>query len=134
MIDKEILSKLYKENEKELEEQLQQTPIPVAPVVTQLEAKTGYFIRYFIRQVTDKDYVVEIDKKQYERLKSNPRFMVTTVKWKIIGKKETIKYNTGVNLHGVEEINRIAVANADLTFGGLRKYITNYLEYWIAEK
>lgn len=133
MIDRELLIKLYKNNERELTEQLQQTPSVVLPIVTQLDARNGYIMRYFVRQVNDKDYVLEVDKKQYENFKSNPRFIVASVKWKIVGKKETVKYNTGTNLFGVEDINRIAVANADLTFGGLRRYITNYLEYWISE-
>lgn len=133
MIDKELLNKLYKKKEQELNNILEPMPQTVPPVVTQTDAESGYLTRYFTRSVTDEDYIVEIDKKQHQILKNNPRFVTTTIKWKIKGQKETMRMQNGINLYGVEDINRIAVANADLTFGGLRKYITSYMEYWISE-
>lgn len=133
MIDKELMDKIYKKKEQELTAILEPMPHSVPPVVTQSDATSGYLMRYFVRSITDKDYIIEIDKKQYQSLKNNPRFITTSIKWKILGKKETMRMQNGINLYGVEDINRITVANADLTFGGLRKYITSYLEYWIAE-
>lgn len=133
MIDDDIIKKLYKESEQELRDTIDKMPIPTAPIVTQEDANVGYITRYFIRQVNDQVYVTEIDKTQYEDLKENPRFTTTTVKWKIIGKKETLRHTSGANLYGVEDQNRIAVADADLTFGGLRRYISSYLEYWVSE-
>lgn len=133
MIDKDLLEKLYKNKQQELTKILDPTPQPVLPIITQKDTEVGYLTRYFVRSVNDITYVVEIDKKQYQTFKNNPRFVTTSIKWKIVGKKETTKLSSGVNLHGVEDLNRITVANADLTFGGLHKYITNYLEYWVME-
>lgn len=133
MIDKELVNKLYKNQSEQLTNILESTPQQISPVITQSDSDAGYITRYFIRQANDKTFVTEIDKKQYERFKQNPRFAVVEIKWKIAGKLETIKYNTGVNLYGVKDQNRITVANADLTFGGLTNYISNYGEYWLRE-
>lgn len=134
MIDNELLEKFFINKKQELTSILEPHPYAVPPVVTQSDVSSGYITRYFVRVVNDREYVVEVDKKQYQNLKNNPRFVTTTVKWKIIGKKETITLQTGINLYGVEDLNKISVANADLTFGGLRKYISSYLDYWVAEK
>lgn len=133
MIDRESINKLYKNQSEQLENILESTPQQVFPTITQSDSDTGYIMRYFIRQANDKTFVTEIDTKQYERFKENPRFIVTEVKWKIVGKLETIKYNTGANLYGVKDQNRITVANVDLTFGGLRNYITDYAQFWLRE-
>jgi hypothetical protein len=133
MIDEELLSKIYKKDEVPLKEILDKMPVPKLPIITQRDVENKYIIRYFVRLVNDKDYVVEVDKGQYEEFSENPRFITTQIKWKIIGKKETLKLISGINIHGVEDQNKILVADADLTFGGLRRYITNYLGYWIAE-
>lgn len=134
MIDTKLLHLLYKSNEQELLTILDAMPNPVIPVVTQTDALEGFITRYFIHQVTDVNFILEVDKYQYEKFKENPRFAVTKIKWKIVGKKETIILNNNVNVYGVEDLNKIAVANVDLTFRGLRNYITNYLEYWFAEE
>lgn len=135
MIDTELLNKIYdKDKQSFITDVLDQNPRPATPIVTQTDATNGYLIRYFVRQVNDTSYVVEVDKKQYEQLKSNPRFVTTQIKWKIVGIKKTYTLNNGANLYGVEDQNRLTINNADLTFGGLSRYITNYLEYWVAEK
>jgi len=131
MINQDLLS-LFS-NRQELSNILEPMPQYVAPVITQQDADKGFINRYFIRQANDKTFVVEVDSSQYYRLKSNPRFVGGQVKWKIIGKLETIKLQTGINLYGVKDSNRIAVADADLTFGGLTTYITDYGEYWLRE-
>lgn len=134
MIDQKLLTFLYKNREQELKEFLEPIPQQVPPVVTQNDATSGYITRYFVRQINDKSYIVEVDKAQYQDFKNNPRFIVTKLKWKIVGRKETIKLNNGTNLYGIADQNKIAVSEADLTFGGLRSYITNYLEYWFSEE
>jgi hypothetical protein len=109
-------------------------PSQVLPTVTQTDAKNKFIMRYFVRQVTDKDFIVEVDNSQYEEFKENPRFITTTVKWKIVGKKQNMTLLNGVTIFGVEDTNRVVVSEADLTFGGLLKYITSYLGYWFAEE
>lgn len=134
MIDADLIQKLYKSDEQRLTRILDEMPAQSLPIVTQTDAKNGFIIRYFVRQVTDKGFIVEVDNSQYEELKENPRFVTTTVKWKIVGKKQNMTLLNGVTIYGVEDTNRVVVSEADLTFGGLLKYITSYLEYWFAEE
>lgn len=134
MIDQEILEKLYKSDEQRLTNILVSTPSQVLPTVTQKDAKNGFIIRYFVRQVTDVTFVVEVDQIQYEDFVDNPRFVTAKIKWKIVGKKENIKLPSGITIFGVEDINRVTISEADLTFKGLLNYITNYVEYWFADE
>jgi hypothetical protein len=133
-IDTKLLQSLYKSNEQQLTDILDKMPSQVLPTVTQTDAKEGFIIRYFVRQVTDKNFVVEVDNNQYQEFKENPRFVTTTVKWKIVGKKQNMTLSNGVTIFGVEDANRVTVSEADLTFGGLLIYITSYVEYWFAEE
>jgi hypothetical protein len=131
MINQDLLNLLSQK--KEIEQILEPMPQTIRPTVTQSDADNGFIMRYFIRQVNDKTFVVEVNENQFYRLENNPRFIGVEVKWKIVGKLETIKLPNGINLFGVKDENRITVADADLTFGGLRNYITNYGEFWLRE-
>ena len=134
MIDADLIQKLYKSDEQRLTRILDEMPTQSLPIVTQTDAKNGFITRYFARQVTDKGFIVEVDNSQYEELKENPRFVTVKIKWKIVGKKQNMTLLNGVTIYGVEDTNRVVVSEADLTFGGLLKYITSYLEYWFAEE
>lgn len=131
MINTELLNKLS--NAQEVQPILETMPQQVKPVVTQSDADNGFLVRYFVRQTNDKTFIVEVDKNQYTIFKNNPRFITVEIKWKLVGKQGTIKFKNGTNLYGTEDVNRIAVAEADLTFGGLRNYITDYKEFWLRE-
>lgn len=131
MIDQTLLSLL--KNGDELAEILENTPQHVKPVVTQSDADQGFLTRYFVRQTNDSSLIVEVDKNQYTRFKTNPRFISTQLNWKIVGKLNTVTFANGANLYGTKDLNRITVANADLTFGGLLKYIYDYGEFWLRE-
>lgn len=134
MIDSKLLNQLYPDKEKNYTKILLEFPTAIAPVVTQSDAEQGYLTRYFVRAANDISLVVEIDKKQFESLKKNPRFVTTSIKWKIVGKKETEYRPSGVPVYGTMDSNRQIVANADLTFGGLRTYIQDYGQFWVAER
>ena len=133
MLDDKAVQDFYKNQREELEELLDVNPTHVTPVVTQKDALQGFIVRYFVRPVNDVSMIVEVDKNQYENLKSNVRFICVMIEWRIVGKKETKMFPTGANIYGVGDLNRIEVANADLTFGGLTKYVNNYLEFWFSE-
>lgn len=134
MIDQELLEKLYDSDKERLTEILTSTPAQVLPTVTQVDVKNKFIMRYFVRQVTDKNFIVEVDNIQYEEFKENPRFVTVKIKWQIVGKKQNMTLLNGIVISGVQDTNRTVVSEADLTFGGLLRYITNYLEYWFAEE
>lgn len=118
----------------ELSKQLIVTPIYVKPVVTVSDAKTGVITRYFTYLLNEPLDVVEIDSDQYQRFKENPRFLTTSIEWKIVGEKNSTTTSFGVRVLGVEDFNRQQVTQADLTFKNLHKYITDYTEYWLGER
>lgn len=134
MIDRNLLNKLYPQKSQGLSKILLGNPTPVRPIVTQTDAEKTFLYRYFVRSVSDVDFVVEVDKKQYQELKKNPRFVTAEIKWKIVGKQNNENLQNNIIVYGTTDLNRQAVANADLTFGGLRKYIQDYAEFWVAEK
>lgn len=134
MIDNQLLNLLKKKSELTFVKGLTAAPVKVVPIVTQADAAKKVLTRYFVRQVNDKLSSVEIDKKQYDQFKLNPRFIVTSFDWKIVGKQDTEYLPSGVPIYGVADTNRQTVATEDLTFEGLRSYITNYLEFWVSEK
>jgi len=133
MINEFFLKKLYPFKRQQLSSVYEAQPTTVRPVITQGDAENGYVNRYFVRQVNDTTFVVEVDQTQYSKFSSNPRFIATTIKWKVVGKKEIEYLPSGTPVYGVIDINRQTVANADLTFGGLRKYIQDYAQFWVGE-
>jgi len=133
VIDNKLLNQIYPNRSKTFSESLQEIPTLVRPIVTTADYDSKFLVRYFVRSVNDDSHVVEVDKKQFDNLKNNPRFITTSVRWKIVGKKESQQIPSGAIVYGVLDTNRQTVANTDLTFGGLRKYIVDYGEFWISE-
>ena len=133
MIDSELLQKIYSTKAAEYTRFIDKMPSQTKPIITQQDVLNKYVIRYFLRIVNDKSFIIETNKREYSVFVSNPRFIGCELNWKIVGRKETIALKNGSNLYGVEDANRITVADADLTFGGLRTYISDYLEYWFSE-
>ena len=136
MTDRELFRKIYPAMKEKDIQKLEATPEYVRPTVTVKDRDNKFMIRYFVRTITDKNMVTEVDKKQYNEFKNNSRFVTTEIRWKIVGKKETIKKKTPsgeLELLGTIDSNKIIVTQADLTFGGLRNYITNYSEFWLGE-
>lgn len=131
MINNE-LSRLLYNRDGDTFKQLEILPYQSKLTVTKSDAIRGYIDRYFVKQVNDTSFIVEVNNQQYQEFQNNPRFITAHLKWKIVGKRENTIYN-GLTVPGVEEYNRMQVSEADLTFDGLRKYIASYLEYWVGE-
>jgi hypothetical protein len=131
MINDSLLAQLYPAGKrKQIAHLLETTPYVVKPIITQSDVTSKYIHRYFIRPVSDKTNIMEV---QYRQYKQNPIYIVADVKWKIIGQKETVITSGGARIPGVRDTNIQSVSVADLTFGGLSRYITNYLEFWYDE-
>jgi len=135
MIDIDLLNKIFNSelDRKNIAFASQETPVPYRPIITQNDARNGYITRYFTKLANTDTLIVEIDKKQYETLKNNPRFYTIEIRWKIVGKKETTKTASGVLNEGTADINKREVMEATLTMRGLRSYIRDYTEFWVGE-
>lgn len=133
-IDKDFLNQLYTPTgTDELLDVMRDAPTPYRPIITQSNAEDGFIIRYFVKQVSDKKNIVEVNDEEYNRLRDNPRFITTQIRWKIIGPTETVLTSAGIKNLGVRDYNLLEVSKTDLTFGGLHRYIRNYVEFWLAE-
>lgn len=135
MIDQDLLRKLFPEKLKAgvWAKYIDEKPVPYKPIITQEDVDNKFVVRYFIRLANTKDGIVEIDKKQYDILKKNPRYITTELKWKIVGRKETEITSSNIINRGTKDYNLQQVSNADITFRGLLKYIRNFEEYWVSE-
>jgi hypothetical protein len=129
----DLFKKLYPTNADRIIKKLEAIPEYVRPVVTLSDKQDKFITRYFVRQINDASLITEVDKKQYSEFKTNSRFVTVMLRWKIVGKLETVTHSNNISVYGVNDLNKIALANADLTFGGLRNYITNYSEFWLGE-
>jgi hypothetical protein len=134
VIDKNLIDKIVRNNKEWLDitDNGLQSPTQYFPVITQDNLRDGNLSRYFARIVNQND-VVEINKYDYEQLKDNPRLVVAKIKWKIVGPIETTKTFSGAINYGVRELNRRTIEREDLTFGGLKGYIRDYIQYWVGE-
>jgi hypothetical protein len=134
MIDRNLIDNLIRNNKEWLNiaEKGIQSPTQYFPIITQDNLRDGYLYRYFAKVVNQND-IVEINEYDYEQIKDNPRFVIAKIKWKIIGVIETTKTFSGATSYGVRELNTRAIEKADLTFGGLRGYIRDYIQYWVGE-
>jgi len=133
MSNTSLLAELFPRDAKKIQETYEVGPQPVKPVVTLRDADNKYIDRYFVQMVTDPNYIVEVDNIQYDTFKSNPRFNSAKVRWKIVGKKESVRRSGNTVLYGVEDINRDEILRTNLTMPGIRLYITDYTEFWVFE-
>lgn len=104
------------------------------PIVTKSDLTRGYITRYFVRPISEPDFTTEVDQDQYSKFIRNDRFICASVNWKIVGKKETTVDKDGIIKYGTIDFNKNLIKKADLTFGGLTRYIDNYEEFWVQEE
>lgn len=134
MTDTRRLTLLYNTDAKEIQELFEVMPTTIKPTVSLSDAENGYITRHFLQLVTDKDYIIEVDKIQFENLKINPRFNSLKLKWKIVGRPESERKASNVIVQGIADINREEILKADLTMPGIKRYITDYTEFWFGEE
>jgi hypothetical protein len=135
MIDLNLLNRIFNSDleRREISFISQETPVPYKPVITQNDARNGYVMRYFVKLANTNSLVTEVNKIQFQTLKNNPRFSTVEIRWKILGKKETTKTDSGIVNEGIADINKNEVLKADLTVRGVRSYIIDYTEFWVGE-
>jgi hypothetical protein len=104
------------------------------PVVTQDDVKSKYINRYFVRSRNYLENIIEINESDYKNLNNNFLYITVAVKWKIIGKLNTIFRQDGAIEYGVIDLNKKAIQFADLTFISLGSYINDYSQLWVGEK
>ena len=101
-------------------------PTPFYPKPTLNQYITGYFDRYFAKQVNDTNFI-EVDKKTYEGISSHSSeylwelYNITSIPWQLTGDAEKV-YNTNRNLVKIQEKNG---------FNGLSIFLRdNYVKFY----
>jgi hypothetical protein len=131
-INTDLLNKLYPNTSVSQQRDMESSPTPVRLIVTDRDVDNKLVTRYFIKPVNDNSGLMEIDAQQFTKFSNNPRFLATSIKWKIVGNPKTKNINGIIDL-GVEDFNKEQVKKADLNFGALQSYIRDYLEYWYSD-
>ena len=134
MTDNDLLNKLYGKRARDIKDTFQPLPVASRPIVTLQDVDNKFVERYFLQMVNDKNYILEVNKTEFNNFKNNPRFLGIMIKWRIVGKKETETRPGNVSILGTIDLNRNSVLQADLTMNGLRYYLKDYSEYWYAEQ
>jgi hypothetical protein len=134
MSDDELLNKIYGKNAKEIKDIFQLLPVSSRPIITLQDVDNKFVERYFLQMVNDKSFIIEVNKTEFNNFKDNPRFLGVMIKWRIVGKQETITRPGNVVIYGTTDLNRNSVLQADLTMNGLRYYLKDYTQYWYAEQ
>lgn len=118
------------------------SPISIAPVPTLDDYKSGKFTRYFLRRRNFTSYqdIIEINKLQYDSWKISVGGIDSTIynaifiDWKLTGPLNDYKSDTGLPIYGVFDTNKRIVELKDVTFPGLKSFLTDYIEYSIHSK
>jgi hypothetical protein len=81
--------------------------------------RKGYIERYFIQKANDTNsYIYEVGKRFYSDISTNPFYINTIVKWKIIGNDEEIR-----------EANFKSIKLASDKIKLISLYLPNYLQF-----
>jgi hypothetical protein len=131
-INTTLLNKLYSNMPVSQQRGMEATSTPIKPQVTNEDVINKYITRYFLKVAGDNSSLMEVDAQQFVKFSNNPRFVTTSVRWKIVGNPKTKNTNDIIDL-GVEDFNKEQVKKADINFGALQSYIRDYLEYWYSD-
>jgi len=100
---------------------------------TSSDRKVGYFIRYFLKKITD-GIIFEIDQLQYNDWNSNKidknAYTGISIKWYISGQLDDTQ-NGSITILGVESKNRKELITANSKLPGIRELVTNLTEYYL---
>lgn len=106
------------------------------PNIRKADIDKTYIYRYFVmRSNVDADEIVEINKTQYNNLKSSKLHVTHQMVWRIAGRLDSIKNENlkdeNINFYtGVLEANEAALQQAERVMPGIKYKITDTLQYY----
>lgn len=104
-------------------------PVSYYPKPTVEDYTRGYFIRYFIKKINSKGFVIEISPEEYnEFVNGTVRYdvsfyLVTQIFWKLTGDLNTKRYSQYDIRLGIIEVNKKNTDDAGKNFLGLIEFI-----------
>lgn len=104
-------------------------PISYYPKPTEEDYTRGYFIRYFIKKINSKGFVIEISEDEYNNFNNGTVrydvsfYLVTQIFWKITGTLNTKRYSQYDIRLGIIDVNKKNTEEAGKKFLGLIEFI-----------
>lgn len=126
------ISKRYNEIKPGNTSKLSTNIVSFLPKPTEDDYARGYINRFFAQKSNDKSApIYEVSNVEFSKLKSNPMFTLTTLRWRITGPKDT-QYNEDgvVTDKGVRESNRISTKLASDVITNLKLYLPNTIQFY----
>lgn len=105
------------------------TPLSNRPKITPNDIVQGYVTRYFVQNISIPT-IVEVDKKQYNVIKTDPNYITIDIKWIISGYSENITSTDGKIVYGAKHKNQVTVNWYNKKMPGLNRVLRNLLEYF----
>lgn len=89
------------------------------PTPTKEDYVVGYILRYFLQKSTDRNSIIyEVNKNVSSKLRQNPFYVVTSLKWRLTGTSDEIRKSNSAS---------IKIASKDIPNIGL--YLPNLLQF-----
>lgn len=104
-------------------------PTSYYPKPTEEDYTRGYFIRYFIKKINSKGFVIEISEDEYNNFTNGTVrydvsfYLVTQIFWKITGNLNTKRYSQYDIRLGIIDVNKKNTEDAGKKFLGLIEFI-----------
>lgn len=109
----------------------QETLISYIPKPNEDDYKRGYIFRYFAQKTIDENSpIIEISNNTYIRVRVNPYYRVSKLRWRISGSlKPTYDLKGILEDNSVSESNRISIKLASKSIVNLKLYLPNLLQF-----
>lgn len=109
--------------------QLAKEPTPYYPIPLEEDYQKGYILRYFIKKINERGYVVEISPEEFSAFSNGSvkydvsLYQAEKVFWKITGSEKTVRLSQYDIREGVEDTNKRLIEKLQLTFVGIKEFI-----------
>lgn len=106
-------------------------PKTIVPSPTPADYESSFIERYFIQRVNDTyGFVYEINKNEYNTIKSNPYWLTQIVNWRISGPLNEVYSDGGLLIDkGVINSNKANIADASKKLKNIGLHLTNVLQF-----
>lgn len=102
------------------------------PKLNESDYNRGFITRYFVQKSNDTNSpIYEISSSSYSSYNNNPFFIASSVRWRIVGPKETVYDEDGSIVNkSVSESNRISINLQSKKIPNLKLYLPNLLQFY----
>jgi hypothetical protein len=109
-----------------------EVPKTIVPSPTENDYYNGIITRFFTQKANDiNGFVYEINLDTYNKLKSNPYWLINNIYWRITGPLDMIYNDNGMVMDkGVYNSNRDSIRLGEEIIKNLSLYLPNVLQFY----